>query len=246
LLRHLRAVTLAAVLLGVSPAIAESAVFRHGVPRKYGHSPSSSTNWSGYASSSLGAGQYSSVSAHWTQPTVTCPATGNYYSAFWAGLDGDFTSNTVEQTGTEADCSSGTARYYGWYEMYPKGSFYFGKTVSPGDSMSASVTYGGGWFTLTLSDATATPKAWSVTTRQRLNSAKLASAEAIVEAPSSAGGVLPLANFGTATFASSSLPPSAQAITMVTSSGTPTPKATPSTQIGSNGNFTDTWNSAGP
>ena len=29
---------------------------------------------------------------------------------FWVGLDGD-TTNTVEQTGTEADCSSGTAVY---------------------------------------------------------------------------------------------------------------------------------------
>jgi hypothetical protein len=236
---------LAGVLIGVSPAIAHGAVFRHGAPRKYGHSSSSSTNWSGYASSSLGAGHYTNVSAYWTQPAVNCLTTPNGYSAFWAGLDGDFTSNTVEQTGTEADCSGGTPRYYGWYEMYPKGSFYFGKTVSPGDSMSASVKFSGGWFTLTLADGTAH---WTATTRQRLNSAKLASAEAIVEAPSSAGGVLPLADFGTAptpaTFASSSLGPNPQAITMVTSNGTP--KATPSTPIGSNGSFTDLWNSAGP
>jgi hypothetical protein len=231
-------------LLGASPAIAQAAGFSaHGAPRKFGRSSSSSINWSGYASSSLGSGHYTSVSAHWTQPRVNCLTTPNGYSAFWTGLDGDFTSNTVEQTGTEADCSSGTASYYGWYEMYPKGSFYFGKTVSPGDSMSASVNYtGGGSFTLTLADG----KKWTATTRQRLRSAKLASAEAIVEAPSSAGGVLPLAAFGTADFTSSSLlaPLNPQAITMVTSSGKP--KATPQTPIGSNGSFTDTWNGAGP
>jgi hypothetical protein len=231
---------LAGVLASVSPAIAQGAVFRHGAPRKYGHSSSSSTNWSGYASSSLGAGHYTNVSASWTQPAINCLMTPNGYSAFWAGLDGDFTSNTVEQTGTEADCSSGTPRYYGWYEMYPKGSFYFGKTVSPGDRMSASVTYGGGWFTLTLTDGIK----WTATTRQRMNSAKLASAEAIVEAPYS-GGVLPLADFGTANFTSSSLASlNPQAITMVTSSGAT--KATPGSMSPSNGAFTDTWLSVGP
>jgi hypothetical protein len=35
---------------------------------------------------------------------------------------------------------------------------------------------------------------------QRLKRAQLASAEVIAEAPSSSGGVLPLANFGTASF----------------------------------------------
>ena len=50
-----------------------------------------------------------------------------------------------------------------------------------------------------LQDTTAagTP---AFTTVQKLNNAKLASAEAIVEAPSG-GGVLPLANFGTTSFA---------------------------------------------
>jgi peptidase A4-like protein len=240
LLRHLRTVMLAGALLAALPAIAQSAVFRHGAPRKFGRSSSSSINWSGYASNSLGSGHYPSVSAYWTQPAVNCLTTPNGYSAFWAGLDGDFTGNTVEQTGTEADCSSGSASYYGWYEMYPKGAFYFGKTVSPGDSMSASVTYGGGWFTLTLTDGTK----WTATTRQRLNSAKLASAEAIVEAPSSAGGVLPLADFVTANFTSSSLAPlNPQAITMVSSSGAT--KANPGA-ISSGGAFTDTWYSAGP
>jgi hypothetical protein len=240
LFRHLGAVTLAAALLGVSPAIAQSAVFRHGAPRKHGHSSSTSINWSGYASNSLGSGQYPSVSASWTQPAVDCTQTPTAYSSFWTGLDGDFTSNTVEQTGTDSDCSSGTPRYYGWYEMYPKGSFYFGGTVQPGDSMSASVTSRNGSFTLTLSDAT---QHWSQTTTQRLKSAKLASAEAIVEAPSSGGGVLPLADFGKAYFTAASLGPNPQAITMVSSSGAT--KAQPG-GISGNGAFTDTWYSAGP
>src|SRR5690242_13588556 len=58
-----------------------------------------STNWSGYAVS--GFGPYKSVASSWTQPAVDCAKTPTGWSAFWVGLDGD-TTNTVEQTGTEA------------------------------------------------------------------------------------------------------------------------------------------------
>jgi hypothetical protein len=237
---------LAAALLGVSPAIAQAAVFRHGAPRKFGRSSSTSINWSGYASSSGGRGSYKSVSASWTQPAVTCPSSGDYYSSFWVGLDGDFTSNTVEQTGTDSDCIGGTASYYGWYEMYPQASHNYLDTVAPGDSMNASVTYlGGGLFRLVLRDAT---QPWTETQTLSLKSAKLASAEVITEAPSGGigcSGTCPLADFGTANFTGSSLAPlNPQAITMVTSSGAV--KARPSTPLGSGGSFTDTWVSAGP
>lgn len=56
----------------------------------------------------------SSVSASWTQPTATC-SRGDQYAAFWIGIDG-YSSSTVEQTGTEADCVGNTAEYYAWYE----------------------------------------------------------------------------------------------------------------------------------
>jgi hypothetical protein len=52
------------------------------------------------------------------QPGI-CLQTPTDYSSFWVGFDGDTTA-TVEQTGSEADCSSGSPVYYGWYEMYPK------------------------------------------------------------------------------------------------------------------------------
>src|SRR5262249_59670891 len=69
--------------------------------------------------------------------------------------------------------------------------------VQPGDTISASVTVvSGGRFTLTISDGSN----WSYTTTQKLNHASLSSAEVIAEAPSSRGGVLPLANFGNVTF----------------------------------------------
>jgi hypothetical protein len=180
-----------AVSAGAGAAVAASPV---GAPI-VGLRHSTSSNWSGYAAYNQ---TFSSVSATWTQPSVSC-GSQNTYSAFWAGLDG-YNSNSVEQTGTEADCSNGAATYYSWYEMYPHPSYYAGVTVVPGHSYTATVSYSGGVFTLTLTDNSQSGN--SFTTRQRLNSAKRTSAEAIVEAPYS-GGILPLANFGTANFSAS-------------------------------------------
>jgi hypothetical protein len=198
-----------------------------------------SSNWSGYA---LSGGIYTTASASWTQPAVNCAVTPTGYSAFWVGLDGD-TTNTVEQTGTEADCSSGNAIYYAWYEMYPKRSFNYSNPVLPGDRLSASVSYvGGSTFVLTLRDAT---RKWSQTTTQRLKSAKLESAEAIAEAPSGRGGVLPLADFGTVAFSQTTVNetlltaglPGLEPLTMLASATTIKAEPTPI----SGGSFSDTW-----
>jgi hypothetical protein len=179
-----------------------------------------STNWAGYAAAGA-PGSYTSVSATWTQPAVQC-GSQNTYSAYWVGLDGD-TTNTVEQLGTEADCSNGKSTFYSWYEMYPRGGRYATVAVVPGHTYHASVTYqGSGNFLLTLQDTSA--RTAPFTTLQKLNSAKLASAEAIVEAPWS-GGVLPLANFGSTTFSgvtangTTMQSPPADGITMVNSTG---------------------------
>jgi len=153
-----------------------------------------SANWAGYAATGA-AGSFTSVSASWAQPAVTCGAASTF-SSFWVGLDGDGTP-TVEQTGTEADCAHGAASYQGWYEIFPNAPVFFPGPVQPGDAMSASVvSSGGGTFTLTLSDAT---QGWTQTTLQAEATAQLGSAEVIAEAPSN-GTVLPLADFGTVDF----------------------------------------------
>jgi hypothetical protein len=229
------AATVAGGALMFAPSGALAAV-RHAPNHKVSHS--TSTNWSGYA---VTGSTYTSVSSSWTQPAVNCSVTPTGWSSFWVGLDGD-TTNTVEQTGTEADCSSGRAVYSGWYEMYPKFPKNYADAVVPGDHFTASVvTDGKGSFSLTLSDTT---RGWSHTTSARLKSAKLGSAEIIAEAPSSSGGVLPLADFVTAGFtaatvngaALTSSTPGLDPITMV--SGT-TVKAQPSSL--SNGSFSVAW-----
>src|SRR5437763_339787 len=110
-----------------------------------------SSNWSGYAAH---GGTYKNVSANWVEPKGHCSGSRHKYSSFWVGLDG-YNSNSVEQTGSEVDCKGGTAKYYSWYEMFPKFPVKFSNTVRPGDHFHGSVTYnGGGRFTLKLSDTT--------------------------------------------------------------------------------------------
>jgi hypothetical protein len=179
-----------------------------------------STNWSGYAAT---ASTYTSVAASWTEPTGHCGSSPNSFSSFWVGLDG-FNSGSVEQTGTDVDCSGTSPRYYAWYEMFPAFPVNYSNTVRPGDHLSASVTYlGSNNFSLHIADST---QGWSHTVTKSLAGAARSSAEVIVEAPSSSGGVLPLADFGTVSLSGSTANGSAigndsgiTQITMVNNSG---------------------------
>jgi hypothetical protein len=157
---------------------------------------SDSTNWSGYAVTGT---SFTSAKASWTVPTVNCTKTPNTYAAFWVGLDG-WTSSTVEQTGTDSDCDGKTASYYAWYEFYPAGSVEITSVkVSPGNHMSASVTYTGSEFTISIANET-TGKTYSKS--GRVSGAARSSAEWIAEAPccTNRGGILPLSDFGTVDF----------------------------------------------
>jgi hypothetical protein len=166
-------------------------VSSHGLPRNQAES----SNWSGYAAN---GGTYTSVSANWTEPAGHC-GSGATYAAFWVGLDG-YSSSTVEQTGTDTDCSGGSPQYYGWYEMYPNYPVNFANPMAPGDSISGSVTYNGGSsYTLVLTDHS---QGWTQTVHASLSGAANSSAEVITEAPccTGAGNPLPLTNFGTVNY----------------------------------------------
>jgi hypothetical protein len=184
---------------------------------------STSTNWSGYAVTGSN-GSVTHVTGSWIVPAASCNSTSNGYSSFWVGIDG-YTSNTVEQIGTDSDCVSllgtqNTPTYYAWFEFYPKGAYLIGSydkrtgrcqsnCVSVGDEIIADVSYGGGGpkgrsgssFTVTITDKLNGVTKWSYATSSSVSNAQAASAEWIAEAPSS-GGVLPLADFGLVTFTS--------------------------------------------
>ena len=214
-----------------------------GVARVTGHgrnTTAESTNWSGYAVTGAN-GAFTSVSGSWTQPAATCPRRGSQYASFWVGLDG-FNSNSVEQTGTDSDCSRGTPHYYGWYEMYPAFPVNFSNPVHPGDAMSASVTFSGSeTFTLVLHDAT---QGWTQNIVQNQTGLARSSAEVITEAPSSNSGVLPLANFGTINYSTSSANGSSLGtqnptqIIMINKSGA---QKDSTSSISSGGAFSNSW-----
>lgn len=234
----LSALATAPAVAATAPAARQTPLASHRLINPDGRvTHSTSSNWAGYAAT---GSRFTSVSASWVQPSVTCTSTTTY-SSFWIGLDGDG-SSSVEQTGTEADCSGGRAVYSSWYEMYPAYPVNYTNTVSPGDQFTATVsTNGSGSFTLILTDVT---RNWTKTTTKTLSGASLASAEVIAEAPSSSSGVLPLAHFSTAAFTSATAngqPIGNYGPDKIDMASGSTTKATTSALSGGNG-FTVAWN----
>lgn len=135
---------------------------------------------------------YTSVAAHWVQPSAKCTSP-TASALFWVGLDG-ITSATVEQIGTEVVCTASTPAYHAWYEVYPAPPVILSEAVEPGDEIAASVVYTApSKYTLTITDAT---RGWTSTVVKSLTAART-SAEIFVEGPG-AGGTL--ANFGEVSF----------------------------------------------
>ena len=161
---------------------------------RHGGSRSTSSNWSGYDVTGSGG---TDVKGTWTQPAATCSAGENSWSSPWVGIDGDV-SNTVEQIGTDSDCTNGSPTYYAWYEMYPKGTVTIGSiTVVPGHTYSGEVRYSNGAFVLTLTDTTVNR---TFSTTQTLKRANLSSIEWVMEGPSN--GLL--SDFGSVSFSNAS------------------------------------------
>lgn len=198
----------------------------------------SSSNWSGYAATG-GTGSFTSVSASWVQPTLTCTSKTTY-SSFWVGLDG-YNNSALEQTGTEADCIGGRAEYGAWWEVLPAAESPYSVTVRAGDSMTASVTDNGdGTFTMTLTDST---EGWTKTTTADGSSGyQDSSAEVIAEATEVNGSIAKLSNFGRVTFTNATADGNSlgsYSPTEIVMAGSRDTKAQPGSISG--GTFTDTW-----
>ncbi len=214
------------------PAVAVTAAFTLGVVPGASAATSNvqqaaSQNWSGYVVGANGSGgTYSSVSGSWVQPTATCPAGSQTYSAFWVGLGGSGSgpststsgsgavpsassgqTEALEQAGTEADCSAnGAASYFAWYELVPAAPVRVSLAVHPGDHISSRVGVSGNTVTVQLSNQTT---GQSTTRTLTMNNPDTSSAEWIAEAPSSCDQTgscqpLPLTDFGTVTFTGAS------------------------------------------
>ena len=156
-----------------------------------------STNWSGYADDNSKGNAYQKASGTWVQPAIKCPTKEDQIAVFWVGLDG-FSTGTVEQGGTLAQCFLGVAHYYTWWEMYPTNAVQvMGSTVVPGDKISASVVFTSPNYHIVVTDGT---RAGNNVNVARACGAGLtcsnASAQWIAEAPGGLRGEYPLPNFG--------------------------------------------------
>ena len=158
-----------------------------------------SFNWSGYAdgASTTPAGTFTAVSGSWTAPSVTCSAE-DQITVDWVGLDGTF-SGAPEQLGTMAWCYQGSPFYFTWWEMPPSSTLTeVGKTLQPGDKISASVTRSGSKYTLNLTDATTPANSFTIKQTCPTTTCQDTSAEWISERPVFSGvGIPPQAHYNT-------------------------------------------------
>jgi hypothetical protein len=158
-----------------------------------------SSNWSGYVAATSftkpAKGSVNDVSGCWVVPTLK-QTSDNSYSSIWVGIDG-YGSSTVEQIGTEHDWVGGVQQNYAWFEMFPQGSYQIvGFPVDTGDSIGAEVTYkGNDTFKLAIYNYTKSVYSIIPSSHTKAHGTSRISAEWIVEAPSSASTVLPLAHF---------------------------------------------------
>jgi hypothetical protein len=153
-----------------------------------------SFNWSGYAYTSTTDQAFTRVSAKWTTPKVKCTAEDTITSE-WVGIDGA-TNGTVEQDGTIGWCYRDKPTYFTWYEMFPAGTVEVGKSLKPGDKITATVSRSGTSYKLSVTDATHKSNSFSKTKSCALATCLDQSVEWIAERPEfSTTGIAPLADF---------------------------------------------------
>jgi len=153
--------------------------------------------WAGYVAKNTGGDVYTQVTGNWIQPAIKCNPNETELAVFWVGLDG-YTSTPVEQTGSLAECFKGAISYYTWWQMFPDAPTIVGATVKAGDNITATVTFAGGNFNLTVNDATTAGN--NINTNQACpagvaGGCPRSSAEWVAEAPSGGRGYYPLPNF---------------------------------------------------
>ncbi len=205
----LASLTTAAAIVGASAGSASAATSAA--------SESVSQNWAGYVvGGSDSSTQFSNVSGSWVQPTSKC-SSGQDDAAFWVGIGGDDgqssssfgqsglgdgSSTSLEQIGTEGNCTGNGTQYYAWYELVPAAPVQLNLAIHPGDHITASVTVNGGNTSFSLTDKT-TEQSFSKTVSSP--NPDTSSAEWVAEAPSQCDGSgnctpLPLSDFGTVDF----------------------------------------------
>jgi hypothetical protein len=174
-----------------------------------------SNNWSGYNQGAIEkGGLFSSISGTWMVPTATQAKAGEAESsATWVGIGGGclesscaVTDETLIQAGTEQDVdASGKASYSAWYELVPVPSTPVSLPVSPGDTVTVTISQSlpEVWAVTIKNDTTG--QNWSTTTPYP---STMGSAEWIEETPLAIGtggvGITAMPNLGSVHFTGAS------------------------------------------
>jgi hypothetical protein len=204
-----------------------------------------SGDWSGYADDNTGS--YTTVTARWQEPSVTCSATDSM-AAFWVGIDG-YGSASVEQDGSLAYCYQGSPFYYTWWEMAPRLPIQIvGESVKPDDQIDASVTRTGTKYVLKVSDTTTPGNTFTKYQNCAVKTCANASAEWVAEAPADTGGQYPLAEYTPWTVQGAAVKTTGKSGTIstfpdyvITMTGLTDTLAKPGPLNRAGNSFTDTW-----
>jgi hypothetical protein len=144
----------ASVLLAICPASVALGVGAAHAPAAAATGPTGpapaltrviSPNWSGYLVTGRAGARvsFSSATGTWKEPSVTC-ARGDLgdLSTVVVGLGGyGADAQSSEDVGTDANCdAAGKPTYYAWFELVPYPAYDIPERVSPGDSITGSVT----------------------------------------------------------------------------------------------------------
>lgn len=184
------------LLLGVSVVILHApTLYADQQQDMPGTTNSASLNWAGYVADS--GGDYTGVTGSWVIPSITASAPGRA-DATWVGIGG-VNAQDLLQAGTEAIVNDdGSIQYQAWYETLPNVSLPVSLNVSPGDSMTTTLTEGiANQWQISIRDNT-TGQSYTKTV---IYDSSLSSAEWVEERVSDIDGSFwPLDNFGSVKF----------------------------------------------
>ncbi|MFN8483898.1 MAG: G1 family glutamic endopeptidase [Anaerolineae bacterium] len=173
-----------------------------------------SHNWSGYAATD---GEFTSVTGTWTVPQSDGTVRFGT-AATWVGIGG-VTSRDLIQAGTmETSSGGGSVQYSAWVETLPQSSRRVALAVSPGDSMTVSISETGTnqWLIAMKNNSTGATYQTNVT-----YASSHSSAEWVTEAPVSGRRIVPLDNFGTVTISAGSAVKDGETVTIAEAGGKP-------------------------
>ena len=173
-----------------------------------------SRNWSGYAATS---GAFTAVTGTWTVPQSQ--SAGNLASgATWVGIGGVNSKDLIQAGTQEMTNGSGAVQYEAWIETLPKSSRPVPFAVSPGDSVTVSISQQGtGQWQIDFKNHT-TGESYQTNVQY---ASSLSSAEWVEEAPSVGRRVVPIDNFGTIQFSGGSAVENGKSVTIAQAGAQP-------------------------